>query len=179
MRSQEPWIRQSQRVIRMVGELHRMGFQKLRIMPFEYPLAYRVYVGPVAIFSRKNGANIVEPIDDTYAGYSSASGSAYFGWTDATTDDARSLAEKFISRFPAIAERGRGRDWRYAGWLSELLSVFEQFPSRLPIVQDEYMEPSGDSLTTLPLRLYGVRDGRDDGGEMDFPLPPPGKHPAT
>lgn len=35
MTLQGPWIRQSQRVIRIVSELHRMGFQKLRIMPFE------------------------------------------------------------------------------------------------------------------------------------------------
>lgn len=179
MKSQEPWIRQSQRVIRMVGELHRMGFQKLRIMPYEYPLAYRVSVGPVSIFSKKNGANIVDPIDGTFAGYSSASGSAYFDWPDATRDNARELAEKFIARFPAVAEQGGGRDWRYAGWLAELLSVFQRFPSRLPIVQDEYMEPWGDNLKAIPLRLYGVRDGRDNGGEMDFPLPPPGKHPAT
>ena len=58
MQSDQPWVRQSQRVIRMVSELHRMGFQQLRIMPYEYPLAYRVAIAPVASFSVQNGAYI-------------------------------------------------------------------------------------------------------------------------
>jgi hypothetical protein len=175
MKARQPWIRRSQRVIRMVSELHRMGYQKLRFMPFEYPLAFRVYVGPVSIFSRKNGAHIAHLIDGAYAGYSSASDNVYFGWTDATGDNAYELGKKFIERFPDIAARGLGRDWRYAGWLSELLSVFEEFPARLPIVQAEYMEPSGDDLTALPLRCYDAQQGIDEGKDMAFPLPPPGR----
>lgn len=34
------WIRRGQRVIRMVTELHGMGYQSLRVMPYMYPLAY-------------------------------------------------------------------------------------------------------------------------------------------
>jgi hypothetical protein len=172
MNSHEPWIRRSQRVFRMVSELHRMGLQKLRLMPFEYPLAYRVYVGPAAIFSSRNGANIALDLDPTYAAYSSASGNSYFEWTDSESDNARQLAEKFLVRFPTLASKGKGRDWAYAGWLAELLSVFETYPSRLPIVQAEWMSPSGDDLSAIPLRFYGSSESSDGGGEMTFPLPP-------
>jgi hypothetical protein len=43
--------------------------------------------------------------------YSSASENEYFGWTDATSDDARKLAVKFVDRFPEITGYGSGRDW--------------------------------------------------------------------
>jgi hypothetical protein len=41
-------IRSCLRVIRMVSELQRMGFQRLRIFPYEYPLAWRLCVAPRA-----------------------------------------------------------------------------------------------------------------------------------
>lgn len=150
-----------------------MGYQRLRIMPFEYPLAFRVYIGPVTIFSKKNGAYIPNPIEGAYSSYSSASENMYFEWTDAAGDNAYELGKKFISRFPGIAASGHGRDWRYAGWLAELLSVFERFPTRLPIVQADYMQQWGDNLTTLPLRSYDPEQGTTY--DTSFPLPPPGK----
>lgn len=165
------WIRRSMRVIRMVSELHRMGYQRARIMPFEYPLAYRVYIGPADLFSPRNGAYSEGADGGAFVGYSSASENHYFEWADASGDTARQLADKFVERFPAIVERCAGRDWAYAGWLAELLSVIEENPGRLPIVMAEHMEPWGDALRSLPLRLYtgAVADQR----EMSFDLPPP------
>lgn len=40
----------------MVSELHRMGYQNLRIMPYEYPLAWRLTIAPKRIFAIRNGA---------------------------------------------------------------------------------------------------------------------------
>lgn len=174
MKASTPWIRQSQRVIRMVSELHRMGFQQLRIMPYEYPLAYRVAIGPKSMFSLKNGAYMQDPDYGLIKTYSSASGHEYFGWGDAKKDNARTLAEKFIERFTPLAMSGGGRDWEYAGWLAELLSVFEEMPARLPMLMAEHFEPSPLALRALPLRLYGEREGADLGDDADFPLPPPG-----
>ena len=36
------------------------------------------------------------------------------------------MADKFVTAFPSLAERARGRDWEYAGWLVELLGRMEQ-----------------------------------------------------
>ena len=179
MKASTPWIRQSQRVIRMVSEVHRTGFQQLRIMPYEYPLAYRVAIGPKSMFSMRNGAYMQDPDYSLITTYSSASGHEYFGWRDAKTDNARTLAEKFVERFAPLAMSGAGRDWEYAGWLAELLSAFEEMPARLPILMAEYFEPSPSALTVLPMRLYGEREGTDLGDDAVFPLPPPGSRRDT
>jgi len=163
----------------MVSELHRMGYQRMRIMPFEYPLAYRVAIAPIDVFSVRNGAYIALSSDYPETSYSSSSGNEYFGWTDAKKSSARDLAEKFVTRFADVALRARGSDWEYAGWLAELVSIFETKPNRLPIVMAEYFEPGPLTIREMPLRLYGQRVGDDDGGELSFPLPPPGLSAST
>jgi hypothetical protein len=84
----------------MISELHRMGFQRLRFMPYLYPLAYRIQIGPVSCFSVVNGCHAKS--DFPGVTYSSASENEYFGWTDAKCDDACELAVKFVDRFPEI-----------------------------------------------------------------------------
>lgn len=166
MKPAEPMMRRCQRVIRMVGELHRQGYQRLRIFPHLYPLAWRCEIGPIEQFSRVNGAWC--PKDGERARYSGASGNRYFEWDDSATDSARSLAAKFLIRFPEVAASGRGRDWEYAGWLSELLGVLER-DAVLPIVMAEYLEPGPEALRVLPLLAI---DGTWPG---EFPLPPAGE----
>ncbi len=151
MKSKINWVRRGQRVIRMVGELHRMGFQHLRIMPYQHPNAWRLAVGPKDCFSLRNGASLNNNAWDDVKIYSSAGdGNHYFDWQDAKNDNARSLAEKFLLRFPNIAKRGAGRDWCYAGWLSELISVLEE-GDLLPITEWEYMKGTPDQLSFLPI----------------------------
>ena len=83
--------------------------------------------------------------------YSSAGGgNYYFDWQDAKGDNARSLAEKFLLRFPDVAKRSIGRDWNYAGWLSELIGVLEG-GDWLPVTQWEYMIGTPDQLDFLPI----------------------------
>lgn len=158
-------MRRCQRVIRMVSELHRLGYQRLRVMPYEYPVAWRLAIGPTELFSSPNGAYIPRPDEDLLATYSSASENAYFGWDDAHGATSRQLAEKFIVRFPAICELGLGRDWAYAGWLGELVGVLER-TGRLPVVMWDYGPPPL-SLRSLPLRHFGHALP-----DEDFPLPP-------
>lgn len=50
-------IRRSLRVIRMVSELHRMGYQRARFMPHMH-LSYRVWIAPAEAFSMVNPAFI-------------------------------------------------------------------------------------------------------------------------
>jgi hypothetical protein len=158
-------VRRSQRVIRMLCELHRLGYQRLRVMPYFYPLAYRVAIGPAPLFSERNGAYSAQLNLESFAVYSSASQSSYFGWQDAHTDTARQLADKFILRFGDICAAGKGRDWPYAGWLSELMGVMER-QGGLPFVMEEYFEPPPEALDHLPMWRRGQTPGR-------FDLPPP------
>ncbi len=158
-------VRRTQRVIRMVSDLHRLGYQRLRIMPYVYPLAWRVAIGPAGLFSERNGAWMEHSAEHVCATYSSASSNRYFGWTDTRSDNARQLANKFIKRFPGVCAAGYGRDWAYAGWLSELLGTMER-ENALPFVMDEYFPTPPEQLDHLPLRRMG--DMRD----REFPLPP-------
>lgn len=162
--SRAPEVRRSQRIIRMVCELHRLGYQRLRIMPYFYPLAYRVAIGPAELFSSRNGAYTERLLDDIFALYTSASGNQYFEWEDATGDTARQLADKFIQRFPEVCSTGQGRDWAYAGWLAELMGVMER-QEALPFVMEEYYPTPPERLDHLPL-------WRPDGVTGRFELPP-------
>lgn len=158
-------VRRGQRVIRMVSELHRLGYQRLRIMPYFYPLAWRLVIAPEDLFSQRNGAWMENDQTDLCARYSSADETSYYQWPDAATDNARQLADKFIVRFPALCEAGQGRDWEYSGWLSELLGVMER-ESALPFVVQEYFQTGPTELTELPLQ-------RSSGHLSAFSLPPP------
>jgi hypothetical protein len=114
--------------------------------------------------------------------YSSAGGGdCYFDWEDARGDNARALAEKFLLRFPDVARRGSGRDWRYAGWLSELVGVLES-GDLLPVTLWEYMKGTPDQLEYLPIWSVSGENTWNDGSAYivaaltpnvrHFPLPP-------
>jgi hypothetical protein len=169
----------------MVGELHKRGYQKLRIMPYMAPTgAWRCSIAPVILFYRNHGAMHVEPPsmapDITeppaaamVARYSGAVGNRYFDWDDATTDSARQLADKFIERFPVLADCGKGWDYLYAGWFQRLLGYAER--GWLPYLFAEYENAS-------PERVY-LQDFRPDEWRPSdeeppvLPLPSPGQWP--
>ena len=54
----DPIIRRAVRVLAMVGEFHRRGYQKLRVMPFMSSSghAWRCWIGPDTMFYRNHGA---------------------------------------------------------------------------------------------------------------------------
>lgn len=179
-----PFVRRSQRVIRMVGELHRMGYQHLRIAPYMHPLAWRLAVGPLDRFTGANGASLTDEALDGLPIYSAADGGAsYFDWTDARTDDARALAEKFVSRFSDVTARGLGRDWAYAGWLSELIGFIEG-GDLLPVMSWDCIRGTPGDLRYLPIWRIGGDNVQSVGYEtvgfdtvpgpdvLQFPLPP-------
>jgi hypothetical protein len=101
-----------------------------------------------------------------------ASDSSYFDWSDAASDDARTLAEKFVDRFPRVAREGSGWDYQYAGWFQRLLGAAER--GFLPVVLWDAIDIPFDRV---PLR--DVRPAswiRDDPTVQDcLPLPPGGE----
>ncbi len=106
----------------MVGHLHKMGYERLRLDPGMAPsgIFWRCHVLPV----REDGCRI--RIDDVLdeegdSSYSSSEKDRFFGWTDAGNDTPQQLAVKFIERFPKRAKLGFGNDEEYAAWYARML----------------------------------------------------------
>jgi hypothetical protein len=166
----DAYARRCFRVLRMVGVLHGKGFHGLRVLPYEYPLAYRIELYP-ARYADTDGVKYRSELIDAQpnrrhlvARHSGASDEQYFGWEDVAGVDAHDLALEFLKRFPDLARESFGLDYAYAGWFSTLLQVCEY--GFLPYRYAEYEEEG----RALHLRSLGDT-------KMDwFPLPPSPSH---
>ena len=143
----DAWQRRAVRVMAMVGELHKLGYQQLRIVPGVAPsgMYWRCNITPASNILKSNGA-LPRDFQDA-AFYSTADENVFFGWTDATHASARALAGLFLERQPRLAERGHGQDWSYAGWYVQMLGLAEQ--GWLPIAyQDGHTDPVPGFMAT-------------------------------
>jgi hypothetical protein len=127
--SAEPLVRHATRVIAMVHELHKAGYQRIRMLPYLAPSG--CYWRCAITYSdnvEDDGYHIRNEDDDGrhVAPYTTGDDNRYFGWQDAEKLSARELADRFLREFPLIAERGQGRDWMYAGWVTDVLGRAEQ-----------------------------------------------------
>lgn len=127
--STEPSLRRCTRVVAMVHELHKVGYQRIRAIP---------QASPSGGYWRCNITYADNVLDDGFtlrdfdienagkvAHYTSGQGSSYFDWPDAASMTARQMAVTFLDRFPTIGQHGQGRDWLYAGWLTDFLGLME------------------------------------------------------
>ena len=181
-----PLARRSARVVAMLGELHKAGFQRLRAMPYMSPSGghWRLEIGPAQPFLRSHGALLIQadalhPYErraerallERTARYSSGQAveGKFFGWADAASDSARDLAAKFIRRFPEASDAGRGWDHAYAGWFVRFLGATEQ--GVFPVAFDDWNGPSPHGL-----RLTSMRPTEWGEAPVEpIPLPPPGE----
>lgn len=125
-----PLVRRAIRVLRMVHELHKAGFQRLRVLPYsnDSGTAWRAEITYVDNVGDDGFSTIDHDPDEAgkVARYSTAQGNQYFGWVDAASADARELARLFLTRFPHLCNLGQGLDWAYAGWLVDVIGWAEQ-----------------------------------------------------
>lgn len=158
-RDQDPTVRRAQRVLLMVHELHKLGYQRLRIVPGMSPsgMHWRCAITPTSNVLSTHGAMPVNY--SKMVNYSSADKNVYFGWKDAKYDTARELAVKFIERFPEVTHEGLGRDWVYTGWYVEMLGLAER--GIFPIAYSDLDDDPGWLNTTKGCRL--------------LPMPPSGE----
>jgi hypothetical protein len=157
----EPHFRRALRVLRIVNEFHKRGYQNMRIAPGMAPSGayWRCTITPRLNILRNHGAKLKD-WDRLTAHYSSGQGNSYFEWTDAETDTVQDLADKFHRRMPEIVEASRGLDWEYAGWYVTMLGYAER--GLFSIAYSDWM--SEPDKRFMPL----------SGGESDLLMPPPG-----
>lgn len=162
-RDSRPEVRRAQRILLMVHELHKLGYQKIRIAPglSGSGCYWRCSITIKSNIQQKHGA-LLAYHGQISADYTSGMENEYFGWQDAKTDTARQLAVKFIERFPEVVTRGKGIDWEYAGWYVQMMGFAER--GELPIAYaDWYSEPDPRYLPTTK------------GFESGLPMPPGGE----
>jgi len=137
--STSPPLRHATRLLAMIPELHKAGYQRLRFCSGMAPsgvhwrclLTHADNIGP-------DGRTPIDWDTDT-AHYTTGSGDGYFDWNDAPRLSARELAVRFVTRFPAIATKADGADWRYAGWLTAILGKAERGGvDALPVFYADY-----------------------------------------
>jgi len=156
---EDPSVRRCVRVLSMVHELHKAGYQRLRVLPFLSPSGayWRAWITSADNVAA-DGYTLIdwdsEDRGQTVAKYTSGQDAEYFGWKDAAGLDARQLAQLFLDRFPAICARSVGLDWAYAGWLTDVLGHAER-------------TGNGGGL------IYLITDGYIDISDMRRWQPPP------
>jgi hypothetical protein len=104
------------------------------------------------------------------AHYTSGAGNHYFDWGDAAADTARTLADKFLQRFGALTQCGRGWDYPYGGWYERLLGYTES--GWIPYVFADFQNASFERLYLQDLR---PPEWRADGESPILPLSPSGE----
>ncbi|MCE8546317.1 hypothetical protein KBY25_10840 [Ruegeria pomeroyi] len=153
--------RRAVRILAMVHELHKAGYQRIRIYPFLSPSGcnWRCWISPVTNIANDGYQLLEEDLDcrlGIVAHYTSGQDNEYLGWKDAAHLNARQLANLFLQRFPKIAEQGAGLDWAYAGWLTDVLGVGELGPENGHLVylgQDWPDDPAYHARWRPPLPI--------------------------
>lgn len=159
----EAHFRRALRVLRMVHEFHKQGYQLLRIAPGMSPSGgcWRCSVAPRSNILKSHGA-MLKDWDRLAAHYTSGHENNYFGWKDATQDTVQQLADRFAERFPEIATASHGDDWNYAGWYVKMLGYAER--ELFPIAYADWHGKPDPRFLPLSGCVYN----------SDLPMPPPG-----
>jgi hypothetical protein len=160
--AQDPIVRRCIRVLSMVHELHKAGYQRLRVLPFLSPSGcyWRAWITSSDNVAADGFTLIDWDTEDrgqVVAKYTSGQDAGYFGWTGAADLNARQLATRFVERFPSICERSIGLDWAYAGWLTDVLGYAEQMGNAEGLI-------------------YLIHDGTHEPGYLHRWQPPPPPH---
>jgi hypothetical protein len=151
------------RLLLMVRELHRRGYERLRASPGLSPSGchWRFFVTPVSNIRCSHGARVWNH-GGAVAFYTSAHGAHCFGWPDASGDSPVELATKFLDRCAELCASAHGPDEAYARWYAEMLEATE--PDGLIYAYADWELP----IDRLP---FLSRAGHV---HVHVPLPPPG-----
>ena len=95
----EDWARNIVRLLGMVHELHKQGWQQLRIHSGKSPSGchWRCAIFPRDLTDEERDRYFEnEDPNSLVARYTTGDEKRYFGWDDCAEDDSRHLAQKFL-----------------------------------------------------------------------------------
>lgn len=157
-----PTYRRARRILLMVHELHKRGYQKLRVSPGHSPSGayWRCAISPASNFFVTNGAMCYD--QDISVHYSTADENVFFGWHDAKELKASQLADLFQKRNPEMCLSTYGLDFPYAGWYTLFMGFVDA--GILPVAYSENMPATEGAMAESEGRV--------------LPFPPAGEfHP--
>lgn len=158
-------INMYKRFIRTIEELHKMGFEKIRIVPSMAPtgLSWRCFITSKKNTSKKCGAMFSTHFSMEKWGKTVIPTNGFFKWNMMELSPYEN-ALRFIKEYPLIAEEGKGNDSEYSQWFKKV--VRECYHFLLPITYEEYW----NCLEDKQLRLVGFAYT-----DKTLPFPPPGE----
>jgi hypothetical protein len=155
----------ARKVILMLAELHKRGYERLRLLPGMAPngIHWRYAITPIAHVSREHGARSGASCgyDDFPRGSLSAS-DQMVGWGDNPTSSPKELADLFVRTYPAICRDGKGKDSEYVAWYKSML---------MRTHPDGIVWAYSDSYNDNPPPIEGLGAGE----HVNIPMPPPGE----
>ncbi len=158
----DPATRRACRVLAMVHELHKAGYQQLRIGAGMSPAGthWRCYITSADNIANDGWQVLNE--DGEVVRYSTGDADHYFGFADGSGKSARELAVMFIDRFPELVRHSLGHDREYVGWYVAMLGAAER--GRLPIFfADHELAPIPEEMPPPPLSTVEGLQSRKNG----------------
>lgn len=162
----------------MVAELHKLGYEQLRICP-RLSLSgvhWQCWLTASANVLQRHGAQIspalmvesfrsTDPVVAKSAFCTSANEDRLFAWNDAVNNDPNELAAKFIERFPAVISEAHVEDSDYVRWYRHMIDV--SAPDGVPSTY--ISSPETSEILVDKLAILGESQNNS------VPLPPPGR----
>jgi hypothetical protein len=115
------------RLLLMVQELHRMGYERLRVVTGMSPSGcyWRLAITPATNVRPADCGERYVNYEEGVARYTTGQEANCFGWEDAAKDSPEQLADKFVQRFSEIVVQGKGSDPDYARWYAAMIEATE------------------------------------------------------
>ncbi|HRF49775.1 MAG TPA: hypothetical protein PLC98_19250 [Anaerolineales bacterium] len=139
------------KLLRMVAELHRRGYQRLRIAAGIAPngVDWRCALMPAKRVDPGHGAH--EQVGNLMAArYSTAEDYHFFGWNDGGKMSVSEMADSFMRTFKTVCEHALGSDPVYANWFLAVVRAAEQGALPVAFGEDQLTQVSEHLRTTLP-----------------------------
>lgn len=157
-------INMYKRFIRTIEELHKLGYEKIRIVPSMAPtgLSWRCFITTKKNTSKRCGAMLATPFNAGEWEKTVIPTNGFFKWNMMELSPYEN-ALKFIKEYPFMAQNGKGKDTAYFLWFKKV--VRECYHFLLPITYEEYWNCLEDNC----LRLVGFVST-----DKTLPMPPPG-----
>lgn len=154
-------IRYCLRLLLSVRELHRLGYECLRIAPGlnASGSAWRCALAPAALMKPRHGALLDRPVDELVAYYSSAEERRYFGEPARFGGSRQLLAGMIVQRFPALVRQSYGADQPYVRWFSDVVRLGRR--GVFPVAYTDWPETAPDGFLST-----------SDGFHTQLRLPP-------